>query len=208
VVRHAGDNGEGDLPKGHEHHLVADFEEFIGGHDDLPIDPDAPSSSRPGSTSSPSTRPRLLGEPLALISVFIGGTAGTIGRYEFALSWPERVRTFPVTTFIINVSGALLIGLILTAIVEVLAPRRYLRHLLCVGLLGGWTTMSTLAIDSDHLFAAAAVATAFANLIASVAAGLTACGFGIAIVRRLRPHDDLRVEAFSGAPQEERRTTP
>jgi CrcB protein len=186
VARHIGDEQDSNTDSTHDHRGLSEFEEFIGGRDGLPVDPDAPAAGPAGTKSG---LRGVVDDPVALVAVFIGGFFGTLGRYEFSLAWPERVRTFPVTTFIVNVSGALLIGVILTTILELLAPHRYLRQLLCVGLLGGWTTMSTLAVESDHLFGAAAVAIAFGYLASSVLAGTVACATGISLVRRLRSRE-------------------
>jgi CrcB protein len=171
-----------------DHHLAAEFETLIGGSDALPIDPDLDSVS-PGSGGPRADSVGRQGRenPFARAAVFIGGFAGTLGRYELGLSWRERVATFPRTTFVINISGALLLGLILTAILELPLRQRYLRQLLCVGLLGGWTTMSTLAVEADHLFGAGSVVTALGYLVSSLLGGAAASAAGIALVRRFRP---------------------
>jgi CrcB protein len=87
-------------------------------------------------------------------------------------------------TFAINTSGAFLLGLILTTILERWrhAPP-YVRPLTCVGFLGAWTTMSTFALDTDVLVKDGRVAVAIAYLIATLFAGVTAAALGIAIGR-------------------------
>ena len=146
--------------------------------------------------------------PTVLASVGTGGFVGTLARDGVTSVWTNRTDAFPGAIFLINCSGALLIGIAMTLIMSRSNPSRLARPALCVGLLGGWTTMSTLAVDSDHLFGAAAVATACANLFLSVAAGLTACAVGIAIVRRLRPRDDLDIAGVPGASPSQPRATP
>lgn len=82
-------------------------------------------------------------------------------------------------------SGSLLIGLVLSLILKRLGNTRYLRPFACVGVVGGWTTMSAVAVQSDRLVSLGATATAAWYLLASLAASLLASAAGIALARRL-----------------------
>jgi fluoride exporter len=56
---------------------------------------------------------------------------------------PDASQGFPFDTSVVNVSGCLLIGVLMVSIVEVRRPHRLVRPFLGVGLLGGYTTFST-----------------------------------------------------------------
>ena len=142
---------------------------------ELPIDPDlVGDASAPSSTHRPghADRRRLRSGVLAAIGV--GGFIGTVARYEVGLSWPVRAGTFPASTFAINTSGAFAIGVVLTLILGSAVPHRLGRPLLVVGLLGGWTTMSTLATETSVLVKGGRPGTALANSGATLVAGTVA----------------------------------
>ena len=84
-------------------------------------------------------------------AIAAGGALGALGRYGLAVAWPHRPGRFPWATFVTNVSGCLLIGVLMVLVVEVWSAHRLLRPFLGVGVLGGYTTFSTFALDSDRL---------------------------------------------------------
>jgi CrcB protein len=113
------------------------------------------------------------------IIVGIGGFVGAIVRYALAV-WIGQAwgRAFPLGTFIINVSGSFLIGLLMTLFTERYSFDPAWRLLFVVGFLGAYTTFSTfeyetgkLINDSEWLFAAM-------NVVLSVTAGFVALKFG------------------------------
>jgi CrcB protein len=161
----------------------------VGADDHLPIDPDLdpddPGEPSRGHVPAPHTRDRRL-HPAALAAIGVGGFLGAWGRYELTLAWPVSTHGFPWATFVVNTSGAFLLGAILTVVVEhVRAPRlrEHLRHFACVGVLGSWTTMSALAVDTDSLVHDGHVGLAAAYVGATMAAGLLAVSAGIALGR-------------------------
>ena len=93
---------------------------------------------------------------------------------------------FPWATFAINTSGAFLLGLLLAVLLERRRSSRYLRPLSCVGFLGAWTTMSTLAIEADVLARDGHAGIAIAYLFATRFGGLAATALGITIGRPSR----------------------
>jgi CrcB protein len=106
-----------------------------------------------------------------------------LGRYELSLAWQPRPGGIPWATLTINTSGAFLLGLILTLVLERLGLVRYIRPFFCVGVLGAWTTMSTFAVESDLLIKGGHTSTALAYMAATVFAGVTVAWFGIVIAR-------------------------
>lgn len=90
-----------------------------------------------------------------LAFVAAGGAVGTGLRQTLTLLIPT-VAGFPIGTLIINTTGALLLGVLLTVLTR-RGPdegrRRALRLLFGTGLLGGFTTYSTLSVETATLFA-------------------------------------------------------
>jgi len=86
-----------------------------------------------------------------VILVGIGGFAGTVARYLIGLIPMQSESVFPWKTFLINVSGAFLIGLICAAAAKDETVNRHLVLMLKVGLCGGFTTFSSFALENANL---------------------------------------------------------
>ncbi|MBM3659532.1 MAG: CrcB family protein [Actinobacteria bacterium] len=122
--------------------------------------------------------------PRAVLLVALGGAVGALARHGLARAFPVGPGTFPTTTFVINVSGAFVLAVLLESLLRRGTPDHWLRLLAGVGILGGFTTFSTMAAelallwrDGDHALAAVyATATVVAG-IAAVVLGLWAAGF-------------------------------
>jgi CrcB protein len=87
------------------------------------------------------------------VAVAIGGSIGALLRYLVAnigQSWTPS--DFPLGTLIVNIAGCALIGLMTALLVGPLSQHReFLRLLVIVGVLGGFTTFSTFALDTFEL---------------------------------------------------------
>jgi CrcB protein len=94
-------------------------------------------------------------------------------------------RSTVLGTLLVNVSGAFLLGLFLALTDEQLAIPPYWRPVIATGFLGAYTTFSTLMYESFNRFEAGDLATAGANIIASVVLGLLATYLGLALGRSL-----------------------
>ena len=114
----------------------------------------------------------------ALVLIAIGGAAGTLLRRGVSQVAPVGAGTFPTTTLIINVMGALALGLLLGALARHRSADTFWRPLVGVGVLGGYTTFSTFAVESMQLIRADRLVTAAAYVIASVAVGILAARLG------------------------------
>ena len=79
--------------------------------------------------------------------VALGGAIGATGRYAASLWWPVQSGGFPWTTFGINVVGCAVIGVFMVVITDVWAAHRLVRPFFGTGVLGGFTTFSTYAVD-------------------------------------------------------------
>ena len=129
-------------------------------------------------------RGELRRAPWAVLGVVsAGGALGALARYGLAVAWPHRPGAFPWTTFAINVSGCLLIGVLMVLITEVWAAHRLLRPFLGTGVLGGYTTFSTYAVEARQLVAAGAARTALLYLAGTLTAALVAVYAGSTLTR-------------------------
>jgi len=86
-----------------------------------------------------------------LVAIALGGVIGAEGRYALSEALPHGGDAFPWSTVLVNASGSLLIGVLMVLVLELLSPHRLLRPFLGVGLLGGYTTYSTFAVDAQRL---------------------------------------------------------
>jgi CrcB protein len=115
-----------------------------------------------------------------IVWVGIGGGIGAVCRYLVGRELSERIGgMFPWGTFAVNLSGALLIGVLFALLTEKGIGHDHLRLLLVVGLLGGYTTFSSYTLEAVNLLESGDWATALLYLLGSNLAGLAACAIGI-----------------------------
>jgi CrcB protein len=146
-----------------------------------PIDPDV-------DLRVPTQRRELVrhhGPVLAVIAV--GGGLGGLARYGLTQLLPTQPGGFPWATFITNVLGCLLIGVLMVLITEVWSPHRLIRPFLGVGVLGGFTTFSTYAVEIRGLLQPGTVGVAFGYLAGTLLAALLATLVGAWVTRAAIP---------------------
>lgn len=142
---------------------------------------------RPGDALDEPLLPRFGLSFATLVAIFVGGAAGTVARYLLDAHHPIATGHLPWPTLLINLSGSFAIGL-LVPLVDHATPRVPLaRPLLVVGVLGGWTTYSTLAVEATLLAKDGDIASFFAYLALTVAGGIALVIAGTALGRRLVP---------------------
>lgn len=126
------------------------------------------------------TTPRAV-TPTAVALVFVGGTIGTATRAGLtALSTPFVAQ--PVSTLLINVIGAFLLGLLLEylSLRPVLSRRNNdLKFLLGTGVLGGFTTYSALAVDTTMLIGHAPAVLGHAPTVLGLAPVVLVAGYAL-----------------------------
>ncbi|GII57581.1 putative fluoride ion transporter CrcB 1 [Planotetraspora thailandica] len=83
--------------------------------------------------------------------VAIGGAIGACARYGASLLWPTPPGAFPWTTLLVNLTGCVIIGAFMVVITELWAAHRLMRPFFGTGILGGYTTFSTYAVDIQRL---------------------------------------------------------
>ena len=85
----------------------------------------------------------------SFLIVGFGGFIGTVARYSISRYFHENLTSvFPWSTFIINIAGSLLIGIIygISEKNDLISPE--MRLFLAVGICGGFTTFSTFSNDA------------------------------------------------------------
>lgn len=114
-----------------------------------------------------------------VIWVALGGAMGSLARY--GLSGVVNDRAYPWGTVTVNVVGCLVLGLLLgTWGFEANTPARLG---LAVGLLGGFTTFSTFALDAIYLWEQGEGTLATVTVLVSLVAGLGAAALGLIVGR-------------------------
>jgi fluoride exporter len=119
------------------------------------------------------------------ILVGVGGFIGAIARFAVA-RWVGVVMEtrFPLGTFLINISGSFLLGVIGTMTAQkVFANSDAVRLALAVGFLGAYTTFSTFEFETNALMGDGQWLIAMTNIFASLLVGLLAVRAGIVTAR-------------------------
>ena len=121
-----------------------------------------------------------------IVAIGIAGALGALARYGLDGAVSRRLPTsFPWGTFVVNVSGTLVLGFILTLMTEQLTTAPWLRSALAIGFLSAYTTFSTLMYETYRLLEDGALGLAAANLLGSASAGLFAVYLGVVAGRAL-----------------------
>jgi CrcB protein len=129
--------------------------------------------------------PQLRLSPAVLVAIALGGALGTVARFLLSATFSDSARHFPTTTLLINLSGSLAIGLLVPLVDNFSARAPLVRPFLIVGILGGWTTYSTLAVDAVVLAKDGHAAAGVASVAATVVGGLALVLVGHAVGRRV-----------------------
>ena len=118
------------------------------------------------------------------IAVGVGGFIGAVCRYLIGMIPLKEGCTFPIKTFMINIAGSFLIGLVaaLAMRTESLDSRTVL--FLKVGICGGFTTFSSFTLESADLIKSGKMQLAVIYTILSIILGVLAVFAGQGIVRK------------------------
>ncbi|MBZ0113102.1 MAG: fluoride efflux transporter CrcB [Thermoanaerobaculia bacterium] len=123
------------------------------------------------------------------IAVAGGGALGAWLRFLVTgwvhrLPWPEAFADrFPVGTFVVNLTGCLIVGLLAGLFYDRLASTSTLRAFLMMGVLGGYTTFSSFALESVRLLQAGDWSLATLNVVGSPALGLLGAWVGLQLAQ-------------------------
>jgi CrcB protein len=122
---------------------------------------------------------------LPYVLVGVGGFVGANARFILARGIGALVETrFPLGTFIVNMSGSFLLGVLGAIIAQKVLPNsEAMRLALGVGFLGGFTTFSTFEFETHALFEDGSWLLAAMNMFLSLFVGLIAIRAGIVAAR-------------------------
>ncbi len=133
-----------------------------------------------GRDSAPEGPKPAFAQPRLILYVLLGGAIGAAGREGLSLAMPADGGV-PWAVFIVNVCGAFIAGFLLTALAArtpETPARRDFRLFAGTGMMGGFTTYSSLATDSARLYETdAVIATTYA--LGSVVAGVVTALLGV-----------------------------
>lgn len=151
-------------------------------HPGFPIDPDVTVDDV---RRSPGPAIRVLVERRDILLVIaVGGALGALARWGLAEALPHTRDQVPWATLLANLTGCFAIGVLLVLLSERRPHSRLLRPLLGTGVLGGYTTFSTYALDTRDLLAAGRPAVAAAYLFGTLLVGLLAVVAAIRLTER------------------------
>ena len=120
------------------------------------------------------------------VAIAVAGAVGALARYGLEGVVSRRTAgAFPWGTFVVNVSGAFVLGFVFTLMTEQFSVAAWIRGAITIGFLGAYTTFSTLSFETYRLFEDGAAGIAVANALGSIAAGLGAVYLGVVAGRAL-----------------------
>ena len=152
-------------------------------HRGFPVDPDVTSDDV---ATGPGRALRLVrARRDVLLVIALGGALGAAGRYGLAEALPHSPDAFPWSTLLANVTGCLAIGVLMVLVVERVSASRLVRPFFGTGLLGGFTTFSTYAVDTRAMLAAGRPAVAASYLLGTLVLGLLAVVIGLRATERV-----------------------
>jgi CrcB protein len=118
--------------------------------------------------------------------IALGGAMGAIARYQLTTMIQSRMPSaFPWGTFVVNVSGCLVMGVVMTLLAERFVAQPNWRFLIPIGFIGAYTTFSTFEFETYRAVTDGAWLVGGLNVVASVLAGYVALWLGIALARAL-----------------------
>ena len=115
--------------------------------------------------------------------VMAGGAVGAALRFGLSRAVPVIAGVWPWATFVANVLGSLLMGVLAFWLARKGAQGEQVRLLLGVGVLGGFTTFSAFSLEVAQMIESGQLTMAFGYAIASVLVALTALFAGMVLAK-------------------------
>ncbi len=116
--------------------------------------------------------------------VFLGAGLGGVLRHGVNLIAARTGTSFPWGTFTINVSGSILMGLV-TGWFAARGGGMAARLFIATGVLGGYTTFSTYALEAFMLIERGEISSALVYILGSVLLGIGGLAIGLMIMRQV-----------------------
>jgi CrcB protein len=121
---------------------------------------------------------------MAYLLAALGGAVGALARWGLAEALPSP-GGWPWATLLVNLTGCLLLGALFATLAARSPEPPWARPLLGVGVLGGYTTYSTFAVEVATLVDDGAPALAAGYVLLSVLGGVAAVALGAVAVGRV-----------------------
>ena len=118
-----------------------------------------------------------------VLGIAFAGALGALARYGVDEWLERRSGIFPWGIFVVNITGAFLIGVTVEALEPRFEDEVWVRTAVVTGFLGAYTTFSTLSLDTYRLLSAGHMGPALANSVGTLAAGLAAVWLGLRVGR-------------------------
>jgi len=118
--------------------------------------------------------------------IAIGGAIGAIARYQVAAMIQARVPVgFPYGTFVVNMSGCLIMGFATALLTDRLVVNPNWRFLIPIGFVGAYTTFSTFELETFMAVTEGSWGIVGAYVAGSVIVGYVALWLGFVVARAL-----------------------
>ena len=123
---------------------------------------------------------------MKILYLGVFGGMGCIARYLVS-GWVYTLagKTLPYGTLAVNVTGSLLLGLVMEGSLRSTMLSPDLRFGLTVGFLGGFTTFSTFSYETVRLLEEGSVVAAGANILLNISVCIVAALLGIYLARQM-----------------------
>jgi fluoride exporter len=115
-----------------------------------------------------------------LVLLFLAGGIGTLLRFAISKIWIFNVGSFPLGTFIVNILGCFIIGVV--AAFAVKTNNNQWRLILATGFCGGFTTFSAFSLETLALLKNNNITIAISYIVLSFALGILATAIGFKCV--------------------------
>ena len=128
---------------------------------------------------------------MAYLLAALGGALGALARWGVSIALPVPTGGWPWATLVVNLTGCLLIGLLLVVLSAHWPHAHGLRTFLGTGVLGGYTTWSAFAVELVRLADDGALGLAAGYVVASVLGGVLAVAAGAFVGRAVTGRSGL-----------------
>lgn len=126
------------------------------------------------------------------IAIGLGAIGGALSRYYLG-QWLtlSTLLTFPTGTFLVNISGCFLMGLITTLMIRRLSLKPDLMLLSTTGFLGAYTTFSSYELEAEQLLDFSNWQIGLLYWVSSPLLGFLSFGLGVALAKVVQPIDQV-----------------